>query len=132
MVTTTRLEIPEWTGSALTVGAFSEFAGRVVDAFNVQGYANLALAEIGPELEAAAAGHRNRGRQRRREDATRGEHGGLRGLGRGVERRCGRDGDGGADAGRDGSRRVHEGRRRLAFLPTQGDGAVGERKELPM
>ena len=51
----TRLEIPEWTGSTLTVGAFSEYAGRVVDAFVLQGYANLALAEIGPELEAAAA-----------------------------------------------------------------------------
>ena len=27
MATTARLEIPEWTGSALTVGAFSEETG---------------------------------------------------------------------------------------------------------
>lgn len=29
MADTTALEIPEWVGSTLTVGGFSEFAGRV-------------------------------------------------------------------------------------------------------
>ena len=55
MATTSRLEIPEWTGSALTVGAFSEFAGRVVAAFQLHGYGSLALNELGPELETAVA-----------------------------------------------------------------------------
>ena len=49
----TRLEIPEWTGSTLTVGAFSEYAGRVVRAFQLYGYETLALGELGPQLEAA-------------------------------------------------------------------------------
>ena len=48
-----KLEIPEWTGSTLTVGAFSEYAGRVVDAFRIRDYEPLALSEIGPALEAA-------------------------------------------------------------------------------
>ena len=51
----TRLEIPEWTGSSLTVGAFSEYAGRIVSLFKLNGYDQLALTEIGPPLEAAAA-----------------------------------------------------------------------------
>ena len=49
----TRLEIPEWTGSTLTVGAFSEYAGRVVRALQLYGYDTLALGELGPQLEAA-------------------------------------------------------------------------------
>ena len=49
----TKLEIPEWTGSTLTVGAFSEYAGRIVGSFKHHGYEALALNEIGPALEAA-------------------------------------------------------------------------------
>ena len=48
-----KLEIPEWTGSTLTIGAFSEYAGRVVEVFRTWGYENLALGEIEQELEGA-------------------------------------------------------------------------------
>ena len=53
MAQTTRLEIPEWTGSTLTVGAFTQYAERVLAAFQLHGFGPLALDEIGPELEAA-------------------------------------------------------------------------------
>lgn len=46
-----RLEIPEWTGSTLTGGAFSEYVGRVVAAFKSAGYENIALTSVGPALE---------------------------------------------------------------------------------
>ena len=46
----TRLEIPEWTGSALTAGAFSQYAERVVGVFTAYGMEDLALTEIGPAL----------------------------------------------------------------------------------
>ena len=48
-----RLEIPEWTGSTLTVGAFDNFAGSVLAAFVKQGFNMLHLQSIGPELQAA-------------------------------------------------------------------------------
>ena len=49
----TKLEIPEWTGSTLTVGAFDNFAGSVLAAFVKQGFDKLYLQTIGPELQAA-------------------------------------------------------------------------------
>jgi hypothetical protein len=48
-----KLEIPEWTGSSLTVGAFDNFAGSVLAAFVKQGFTMLHLQDIGPELQAA-------------------------------------------------------------------------------
>ena len=51
----TRLEIPEWTGSTLTAGAFSEYVGSVLDKFKEEGFGALALTEIGPQLDAAHA-----------------------------------------------------------------------------
>ena len=48
-----KLEIPEWTGSSLTVGAFDNFAGSVLAAFVKQGFSMLHLQDIGPELQAA-------------------------------------------------------------------------------
>ena len=45
-----RLEIPEWTGSTLTAGAFSQYAERVVGVFTTYGMEALALQEIGPAL----------------------------------------------------------------------------------
>jgi len=47
------LEIPEWTGSTLTVGAFDNFASSVLAAFVKQGFNMLHLQSIGPELQAA-------------------------------------------------------------------------------
>ena len=49
----TRLEIPEWFGSRLTVAAFTNFGESVVAAFQKQGFDKLALQSIGPELQAA-------------------------------------------------------------------------------
>jgi len=51
----TRLEIPEWVGARLTLGAFGQYTGRVVDSFKNHGYENLALTTIGPTLEGAQA-----------------------------------------------------------------------------
>ena len=48
-----RLEIPEWFGSRLTVAAFTNFGKSIVTAFQKQGFDKLALLSIGPELEAA-------------------------------------------------------------------------------
>ena len=48
-----KLEIPEWTGSTLTVAAFDNFAGSVLAAFVKQGFDKLYLQTIGPELQAA-------------------------------------------------------------------------------
>ena len=47
------LEIPEWTGSTLTVAAFDNFASRVLAAFVKQDFNMLHLQSIGPELQAA-------------------------------------------------------------------------------
>ena len=47
------LEIPEWTGSTLTVAAFDNFASSVLAAFVKQGFDKLYLQTIGPELQAA-------------------------------------------------------------------------------
>ena len=47
------LEIPEWTGSTLTVAAFDNFASSVLAAFVKQGFNMLHLQSIGPELQAA-------------------------------------------------------------------------------
>ena len=49
----TLLEIPEWTGSTLTIGAFSEYVGRVVAKIQLYGYSALALDQIGRNLEVA-------------------------------------------------------------------------------
>ena len=49
----TRLEIPEWFGSRLTVAAFTNFGESIVAAFQKQGFEKLALQSIGPELQAA-------------------------------------------------------------------------------
>ena len=49
----TKLEIPEWTGSTLTVAAFTNFASSVLAAFVKQGFNMLHLQDIGPELQAA-------------------------------------------------------------------------------
>ena len=49
----TKLEIPEWTGSTLTVAAFTNFASSVLAAFVKQGFDKLYLQTIGPELQAA-------------------------------------------------------------------------------
>lgn len=49
----TRLEIPEWTGSTLTVGAFSQYAERIVGVFRAYGLEELSLTEIGAELGTA-------------------------------------------------------------------------------
>ena len=48
-----KLEIPEWTGSTLTAGAFSEYAGRVVEVFRTWGYENLALSDLQGDIETA-------------------------------------------------------------------------------
>ena len=50
-----KLEIPEWTGSALTNAAFDNFASSVLAAFVKQGFNMLHLQSIGPELQAAIA-----------------------------------------------------------------------------
>ena len=51
----TRLEIPEWTGSTLTGGAYSEYVGRIINVFKTHTYSALALTEIGAQLETAHA-----------------------------------------------------------------------------
>ena len=48
-----KLEIPEWTGSTLTVAAFDNFASSVLAAFVKEGFDKLYLQTIGPELQAA-------------------------------------------------------------------------------
>jgi hypothetical protein len=50
----TVLEVPEWTGSRLTYGAFLLYAEQVVKIVRETGYAALSLEKVGPELEAAA------------------------------------------------------------------------------
>lgn len=51
-MSTKKLEIPEWTGSALTLAAFLNYSLSVLKAFAKQGFNNLALSTIGPELQA--------------------------------------------------------------------------------
>jgi hypothetical protein len=48
---TKKLEIPEWTGSALTQGAFLNYALSVLKVMARHGFNNLALTEIGPQLQ---------------------------------------------------------------------------------
>lgn len=48
-----KIEIPEWTGSTLTVGAFTNYANSVLAAFKRQTFSALALDSIGRELEEA-------------------------------------------------------------------------------
>ena len=48
-----KLEIPEWTGSTLTVAAFDNFASSALAAFVKEGFDKLYLQTIGPELQAA-------------------------------------------------------------------------------
>ena len=47
-MSTKKLEIPEWTGSALTQGAFLNYALSVLKVMAGHGFNNLALTEIGP------------------------------------------------------------------------------------
>ena len=49
----TKLEIPEWTGSTLTIGAFTNYASSVLGVFMRKTFAELSLDELGPELVAA-------------------------------------------------------------------------------
>ena len=48
-----KLEIPEWTGSALTNAAFANYATGVLGVFMQQTFAALALDTLGPEFVAA-------------------------------------------------------------------------------
>ena len=50
----TAADVPEWTGSLLSYGAFLAYAQRTVEIVRETGYAALALEKIGPELEDAA------------------------------------------------------------------------------
>jgi len=50
-MSTKKLEIPEWTGSALTQGAFLNYALSVLKVMARHGFNNLALTEIGPQLQ---------------------------------------------------------------------------------
>ena len=65
------------------------------------------------------------------DNAARIEHGGLRGFGRGVERRRGRGGDAEEAARRDGTHRVPDGERRLSLLSPLGDGGGSESRRRP-
>ena len=81
--------------------------------------------------QSAAPRHCDRGRQRRRDNAARIEHGGLHDLGRRVERRRGRGGDAEEAARRDGTHRVPDGERRLPLLSPLGDGGGSESRRRP-
>ena len=85
----------------------------------------------GRDHQSAAARHRDRGRQRRRDNAARIEHGGLHGFGRGVERCRGRDGDAEEAARCDGTHRVPDGERRFALLSPLGDRGGREPRRRP-
>ena len=45
-----KLEIPEWTGSTLTIGAFTNYASSVLGVFMRKTFAELSLDELGPDL----------------------------------------------------------------------------------
>ena len=65
-----KLEIPEWTGSALTHAAFTNFASGVLGVFMQQTFAKLALDEIGPDLTQAVRRLADFVNRQRKFDAT--------------------------------------------------------------